>query len=64
MNGVIYHVLKGCHLYDLEERHINKILGEKGIPRIRIETDYSPEDKGQIQTRLEAFLEILQGEGS
>lgn len=64
VTGVIYHVLRGCHLYDFEERHIHEILQEKGIPQIKIETDYSLEDRGQVQTRIEAFLEILQGKES
>jgi benzoyl-CoA reductase/2-hydroxyglutaryl-CoA dehydratase subunit BcrC/BadD/HgdB len=32
----------------------------KGIPYLKIETDYSTADRGQINTRLEAFLETIQ----
>ncbi len=31
----------------------------EGVPTIRIETDYSQEDVGQLQTRVEAFIETL-----
>lgn len=31
-----------------------------GIPFMAIESDYSPEDVGQLQTRVEAFLEQIQ----
>ena len=30
-----------------------------GIPMLYVETDYSPDDKGQLSTRIEAFLESL-----
>ena len=30
-----------------------------GIPILYIETDYSPDDQGQLSTRIEAFLESL-----
>lgn len=59
VEGVVYHVYKGCFIYDMELYGIEKALKEKGIPVIRIETDYSPEDIEQIRTRIEAFLEML-----
>jgi len=31
-----------------------------GLPNLRLETDYSQEDAGQLKTRIEAFLERLQ----
>jgi hypothetical protein len=35
--------------------------GEGGVPTLRIDTDYGQEDVGQIQTRVEAFVERLRG---
>lgn len=29
------------------------------IPFLRMETDYSMEDMGQLKTRIEAFLEMI-----
>jgi benzoyl-CoA reductase/2-hydroxyglutaryl-CoA dehydratase subunit BcrC/BadD/HgdB len=34
-------------------------LEKEGIPMLRIETDYSDEDSGQLRTRIEAFLEMI-----
>ena len=34
-------------------------LKEAGIPSLKIVTDYSEEDTGQLRTRIEAFLEGL-----
>ena len=61
IEGVIYHVLKGCHPYDSELRGVEKALADKGISQLKIETDYNPEDKEQLRTRIEAFLETLKG---
>ena len=35
-------------------------LEEFSIPTLRLETDYSQEDAGQIKTRIEAFRERIQ----
>jgi benzoyl-CoA reductase/2-hydroxyglutaryl-CoA dehydratase subunit BcrC/BadD/HgdB len=59
ISGIIYHVLKGCVIYDFELIRVEKIMKEKGIPMLRVETDYSPEDVEQIRTRVEAFVEML-----
>jgi benzoyl-CoA reductase/2-hydroxyglutaryl-CoA dehydratase subunit BcrC/BadD/HgdB len=59
VDGVVYHVLKGCVIYDFELARVEKIMKEKDIPLMRIETDYSPEDLEQLRTRVEAFVEML-----
>jgi len=38
---------------------VAKALEDKNIPTLRIETDYSMEDVGQLKTRVEAFIEML-----
>jgi len=38
---------------------MEKRLEKEGIPLLRIETDYSDEDAGQLKTRIEAFLEMI-----
>lgn len=59
VDGIIYHVLKGCVIYDFELIRVEKTLKEKGVPVLRIETDYNPEDIEQLRTRIEAFVEML-----
>jgi len=59
IHGIVYHVLKGCVIYDFELIRVEKIMKEKNIPMLRVETDYSPEDIEQIRTRIEAFIEML-----
>jgi len=62
VSGVLNHVLMGCYIYAIEGRHIEKSLMEKGTPMLTIETDYSTEDVEQIRTRIEAFIEMIQGQ--
>jgi benzoyl-CoA reductase/2-hydroxyglutaryl-CoA dehydratase subunit BcrC/BadD/HgdB len=59
VDGVIHHVLKGCIIYDFEIHRVERIMKEKGIPLLRVETDYNPEDVEQLRTRIEAFTEML-----
>jgi benzoyl-CoA reductase/2-hydroxyglutaryl-CoA dehydratase subunit BcrC/BadD/HgdB len=38
---------------------VEKALEARNIPTLRIETDYSLEDLGQLKTRVEAFVELI-----
>ncbi len=57
--GVIHYCLQFCQPYQMEAIPVENRLKAQGIPTLRLETDYSPEDAGQLQTRVEAFLEML-----
>ncbi|SDA19734.1 Benzoyl-CoA reductase/2-hydroxyglutaryl-CoA dehydratase subunit, BcrC/BadD/HgdB [Ruminococcus sp. YE71] len=59
IQGVIYHVLRGCLVYDFEYRLIEEELGRLGIPVIRLESDYNEEDVEQLRIRIEAFIELI-----
>jgi benzoyl-CoA reductase/2-hydroxyglutaryl-CoA dehydratase subunit BcrC/BadD/HgdB len=61
IQGVIYHVLKGCHPFDIENFNIERQLNRLGHRFIKIETDYVQEDSQNILTRLEAFGQIDNG---
>ncbi|MBS4538172.1 2-hydroxyacyl-CoA dehydratase [Clostridium sp. D2Q-11] len=58
-DGVIYNSLPFCHTYAIEYKKVKDALEKEGIPVIMIETDYSLQDAGQINTRLEAFFEMI-----
>jgi len=58
-DGVIHYGLQFCQPYLMESIPVEKALEEKNIPTLRIETDYSMEDVGQLKTRIEAFVEQL-----
>ncbi len=59
--GVIHYSLQFCHPYIIESGPAEATLEKTGIPTLRLETDYSQEDAGQLKTRIEAFLERIQG---
>lgn len=59
LQGVIYHVLRGCLVYDYEYPVLEEALEEEGIPIIRVESDYNEEDVEQLRIRIEAFIELL-----
>ena len=59
VDGVIHYNLQFCHTYANEAVRVERRLEEAGIPLLRIETDYSDEDTGQLKTRIEAFLEMI-----
>jgi benzoyl-CoA reductase/2-hydroxyglutaryl-CoA dehydratase subunit BcrC/BadD/HgdB len=59
ISGVIYHVLKGCHPYDMDSYRYEKIIKERGFSFVRIETDLSREDGKNLLVRLEAFRDLL-----
>lgn len=58
-DGVIYYTLSFCHTYNVESHLVLEALEKEGIPCLKIESDYSSEDMGQIKTRVEAFLESI-----
>lgn len=60
VDGVLELVLCACHTYAIESYHVKNTAIEKNIPYLLIETDYSKADSGQINTRLEAFLETIE----
>ncbi len=59
VDGIIYHVLRGCLVYDYEYQKLEQIFSEKGIPIIRVESDYNEEDVEQLRIRIEAFVEMI-----
>ncbi len=60
VDGVVQSILHACHTYNVEAIAMSEALQAAGIPSIKIETDYSEEDIGQLQIRIEAFIESLE----
>jgi len=59
VDGVIYHVLRGCLVYDYEYKIMEDELGKLNVPVIRVESDYNEEDVEQLRIRIEAFIELI-----
>lgn len=58
--GIIDYCLQFCHTYNIEAVKLRQACEKESIPFLAIESDYSPEDVGQLQTRIEAFIEQIQ----
>ena len=61
VDGVIYYTLQNCHDYNVEGVKVERALKAQKLPMLKIETDYTMGDSEQIKTRIQAFLEIIQG---
>lgn len=59
VQGVVYHVLRGCLVYDFEYLKLEEVCGGLDIPIIRVESDYNEEDIEQLRIRIEAFIELI-----
>jgi benzoyl-CoA reductase/2-hydroxyglutaryl-CoA dehydratase subunit BcrC/BadD/HgdB len=59
VDGVVQYVLQYCHTYNIEAIAVAGALKEAGVPSLKIVTDYSEEDTGQLRIRVDAFLEGL-----
>ena len=60
VDGVISITVHACTPFDVESKTIGDICAEEGVPFLHVRTDYSPGDEGQLRTRIEAFLEMLE----
>lgn len=60
IDGVVELTWNACHTYNVEAFYVQKAVQEKfNTPYLQIVTDYSENDVGQLETRIEAFLEML-----
>ncbi|MCX7975357.1 MAG: 2-hydroxyacyl-CoA dehydratase family protein, partial [Candidatus Aminicenantes bacterium] len=63
VDGLVHYILSYCHTYNIETINIDAALKKENIPSLKIETDYSEEDTGQLRIRIEAFLEGIKPRG-
>lgn len=59
VDGVVEVVLQACHTFNVEATPMGRMVEDMGIPYLKLETDYSTTDSGQIETRIAAFIEML-----
>lgn len=58
-DGVIHYALAFCQTYAAEAMRAENALRAEGIPVISLESDFSGNDAGQLQTRVQAFVEMI-----
>ena len=59
VDGVVEVVLQACHTFSIEAVRVQRACEQAGVPYMKLETDYSTNDAGQVETRLGAFIEML-----
>lgn len=60
VQGVIDTVWLACHTFNVESVLVQRACrDELSVPFLKIETDYSDADEGQLRTRIEAFVEQM-----
>jgi len=59
VDGVIYVFLKFCACYGVSKKDFITEFQKQGLPVLEISSDYSESDHGQLKTRVEAFVEVL-----
>jgi predicted CoA-substrate-specific enzyme activase len=59
VDGVIYVFLKFCACYGVSKKDFIGEFQKQGLPVLEISSDYSESDHGQLKTRIEAFVEVL-----
>ncbi len=59
VDGVVEVVLQACHTFNVEATQMSRMVENMGVPYLKMETDYSTSDSGQIETRIAAFIEML-----
>jgi len=57
--GVINHIIKFCDHFSMLSTYFKENLQKYGIQVLNLERDYSRANRGQISTRIEAFLEMI-----
>ncbi|RJP77307.1 MAG: 2-hydroxyacyl-CoA dehydratase [Desulfobacteraceae bacterium] len=58
-DGVIHYGLQFCQPYSIESGRVEKALQAENVPVLCVETDYSQTDIAQLETRVQAFIEML-----
>ncbi|UCG84410.1 MAG: 2-hydroxyacyl-CoA dehydratase [Dehalococcoidia bacterium] len=59
VKGVILYVVRYCDTFELDAPGVRDYFQDAGIPVLHIEDDYSTTTIGQLRTRVQAFLEMI-----
>jgi benzoyl-CoA reductase/2-hydroxyglutaryl-CoA dehydratase subunit BcrC/BadD/HgdB len=62
VDGVISEILRNDAEYGHDKLFLDKEMKERGIPILDLDVEYGESASGQMRTRVEAFLEVLQNQ--
>lgn len=58
--GVVWYQLKLCETFDIEYTYIAQKLREHNLPVLKLDSEYDASDRGQMKTRIAAFIESIE----
>ena len=61
VQGAVTEIIRYCVPYAHDEPLLRERLNQIGVPVLELDVEYGMGETGQIKTRVEAFLEMLQG---
>ena len=63
VDGVVWYSLMYRETYGIESYLFHKALEKMNIPMLIVSSDYSPAEAGQLRTRIETFIQTMNGRG-
>ena len=60
IKGIINHLIKFCDITGHHRHDFKTYLNEQDLLVLNLERDYSRSMQGQLRTRIEAFIEMLE----
>ncbi|PKM78266.1 MAG: hypothetical protein CVU90_03115 [Firmicutes bacterium HGW-Firmicutes-15] len=60
VDAVIDLTWQACHTYNIEAYEVGKVVKQKGLPYLHLESDYSNSDLESLKVRIEAMLEMVE----
>jgi benzoyl-CoA reductase/2-hydroxyglutaryl-CoA dehydratase subunit BcrC/BadD/HgdB len=60
IDGVVFQRLKFCDPWGGEAHNLRRRMKEHGIPLLILEREYGLVNPGQVKTRVQAFLELIE----
>jgi benzoyl-CoA reductase/2-hydroxyglutaryl-CoA dehydratase subunit BcrC/BadD/HgdB len=64
IDAVVHYSLQFCDPYTVEAFTVQQEMEKAGVPFLYLETDYSSEDVGQLSTRVQAMIEMVESKDS
>ena len=59
VDGIVLEQLKFCETWGIDGNVLMNDLKDRGFPILKLEREYLVSAKGQIKTRVQAFLESM-----
>ena len=61
VNGVVWYSLMYRDAYDVEGYLFGRVMEQLNLPFLRVSSDYDDSEIGALRTRIETFLEVIEG---